>query len=36
MPNNKELEETIINKGEMVYKELVEREGREVQQGVYQ
>jgi hypothetical protein len=29
MPNKKELEETIINKGEMVYNELVEREGRE-------
>lgn len=29
MPNKKELEETIIKKGEMVYKELVEREGRE-------
>jgi hypothetical protein len=29
MSNEKELEEIIINKGEMVYKELVEREGRE-------
>jgi hypothetical protein len=29
MPNKKELEEIIINKGEMVYKELEEREGRE-------
>jgi hypothetical protein len=29
MSNKKELEEIIINKGEMVYKEIVEREGRE-------
>jgi hypothetical protein len=29
MPNKKELEEIIINKGEIVYKELEEREGRE-------